>query len=166
MINKETAEHAALGEADNGEATRPAPSFHADLETLINRHSRENNSDTPDFILAELAARALDAFEVAINRRQQWRGKPDTSDISEQGEAFFAKAKLRMPERPGVGFGGSEPKMLDELKAEVERLKSRVSGLTADVERYRTSAAELGETVMRQREQLSAYKTVIRSLHD
>ena len=103
---------------------------------------------------------------MAINRRQQWRGKPDTSDISEQGEAFFAKAKLRMPERPGVGFGGSEPKMLDELKAEVERLKSRVSGLTADVERYRTSAAELGETVMRQREQLSAYKTVIRSLHD
>ena len=47
-----------------------------DLQTRItaqlNEVSREQDSDTPDFILAEYLIACLDAFEVAVNRRDVW----------------------------------------------------------------------------------------------
>lgn len=39
------------------------------LRTLINSESRECDSDTPDHILAEYMMNCLDAFELAINKR-------------------------------------------------------------------------------------------------
>ena len=44
------------------------------VEELINIESRENESNTPDFILAEFMVRCLDAFEIASNRREVWYG--------------------------------------------------------------------------------------------
>ena len=49
--------------------------FRKALEDLINRHSRENGSNTPDFLLAEYLAACLDAFEKAVNERDQWYGR-------------------------------------------------------------------------------------------
>jgi hypothetical protein len=46
--------------------------FRRDLETLINKHSIENGSNTPDFILANYLVNCLDAFEIAVNRRTEW----------------------------------------------------------------------------------------------
>ncbi len=51
-----------------------------DIECLINRYSREEDSNTPDFILAEYLMACLGAFEVASNRREVWykvEHKPD-----------------------------------------------------------------------------------------
>ncbi len=45
-----------------------------ELEGLINSESRENDSNTPDFILAEYMMKCLDAFELASNRREVWFG--------------------------------------------------------------------------------------------
>lgn len=42
------------------------------LKTLINKESREDDSNTPDFILAEFMMNCLDAFEIASNRREVW----------------------------------------------------------------------------------------------
>jgi len=42
------------------------------LKTLINSERRENDSNTPDFILAELMVNCLDAFELASNEREVW----------------------------------------------------------------------------------------------
>jgi len=44
------------------------------LSDLINCVSRENDSNTPDFILSEFMLRCLDAFELASNRREVWYG--------------------------------------------------------------------------------------------
>ncbi len=44
------------------------------LESLINKESRENDSDTPDFILAKFLLDCLGAFELASNRREVWYG--------------------------------------------------------------------------------------------
>lgn len=44
------------------------------LESLINSECRENDSDTPDFILAEFMMKCLDAFELASNKREVWYG--------------------------------------------------------------------------------------------
>lgn len=44
------------------------------LADLINCESRENNSNTPDFILGEFLDVCLGAFEVASNKREVWYG--------------------------------------------------------------------------------------------
>lgn len=49
--------------------------FRAELEILINRHSLENGSDTPDFILAEYLTDCLKAFDKAMTRRAVWYGE-------------------------------------------------------------------------------------------
>ena len=44
------------------------------LSDLINCESREGDSNTPDFLLAEFMVNCLNAFEVASNRREVWFG--------------------------------------------------------------------------------------------
>lgn len=46
--------------------------FRDELCSLINRHSKENGSNTPDFILAEYLTDCLHAFDKAVTRRTQW----------------------------------------------------------------------------------------------
>lgn len=46
--------------------------FRSEVEHLINRHSKENGSDTPDFILAEYLDDCLRAFDKAVVRRTDW----------------------------------------------------------------------------------------------
>jgi hypothetical protein len=50
-------------------------SFREALERLVNAHSRENGSNTPDFILAEYLCTCLAAFDIATQRREQWYGR-------------------------------------------------------------------------------------------
>jgi hypothetical protein len=45
------------------------------LENLINTYSIENESNTPDFILAEYLRSCLDAFNEANRKRENWYGK-------------------------------------------------------------------------------------------
>ena len=49
-------------------------SFKEELCDLINRHSKENGSDTPDFILAEYLNNCLEAFDKSVDSRRDWYG--------------------------------------------------------------------------------------------
>lgn len=49
--------------------------FRKELEAAINRCSRENGSNTPDFILADYLAGCLAAFDNASRAREKWYGK-------------------------------------------------------------------------------------------
>jgi hypothetical protein len=51
-----------------------ASDFKRQLTALINRHSMENSSNTPDFILARYLGQALRAFDEATIQRDQWYG--------------------------------------------------------------------------------------------
>lgn len=51
------------------------PTFEKELEELLNRHSAENGSNTPDFILAEYIQHCLFAFNSCVNRRETWYGR-------------------------------------------------------------------------------------------
>lgn len=42
------------------------------LSSLINSYSKENGSNTPDFILAEYLEGCLKVFDAATNRRTNW----------------------------------------------------------------------------------------------
>jgi hypothetical protein len=49
--------------------------FEQELCALINRHSMENHSDTPDFILCEFLRKSLETFDVAVRLRERWYGR-------------------------------------------------------------------------------------------
>lgn len=46
--------------------------FHKELEQLINRHSKENESNTPDFVLAQYIESCLSAFTTAVQQRETY----------------------------------------------------------------------------------------------
>lgn len=57
------------------------------IAEAINSVSRENESNTPDYILAEMLVDHLEAFEYASLKREEWYGKSlsiggsQTSDV-------------------------------------------------------------------------------------
>lgn len=44
--------------------------FEKDLAAVINRHCKENGSNTPDFVLARYLANCLDAYEAALRHKE------------------------------------------------------------------------------------------------
>jgi hypothetical protein len=49
--------------------------FEKELESLINSHSMENASNTPDFILAQFMASCLAAWNTGVQQRETWYGR-------------------------------------------------------------------------------------------
>lgn len=49
--------------------------FQDELIFLINKHSKENDSNTPDYILAGYIQWCLVAFNTAVQQREQWYGR-------------------------------------------------------------------------------------------
>lgn len=49
--------------------------FKIELTSLLNRYSKENDSNTPDFILAEYMISCLNNFNTATKMRENWYGK-------------------------------------------------------------------------------------------
>lgn len=58
--------------------------FRKELTQLINQHSKENGSDTPDYILADYLESCLVIFDTAIRNRDRWHDekKTDTKNYS------------------------------------------------------------------------------------
>jgi hypothetical protein len=56
-----------------------------ELSMLLNRASRENASNTPDFILAQYLIGCLEAFETAVQQRETWYGR-DARPSAGRGE--------------------------------------------------------------------------------
>jgi hypothetical protein len=50
-------------------------SFEERLAQLLNEFSKENSSDTPDFVLANYLEQCLTAFNLATHRREQFYGR-------------------------------------------------------------------------------------------
>lgn len=46
--------------------------FEKELEELINKHSKENESDTPDFLLAEYLVACLENWNNIVKKREAW----------------------------------------------------------------------------------------------
>ncbi len=76
--------------------------FEKDLEALINKHSVEGASNTPDFMLANFLHRCLEAGNALIRARDSWYGieprpgwrgpsEPPTVKVTEKDEADLAK---------------------------------------------------------------------------
>lgn len=67
-----------LGYSKDEQKPSPMPEghdFYEELRALINKHSKENGSGTPDHILAEYLIGCLDVFDNTIKARANWRGE-------------------------------------------------------------------------------------------
>ncbi len=49
--------------------------FEKELTTLLNKHNRENASDTPDYILAMFLINCLAAWNEATQQRETFHGR-------------------------------------------------------------------------------------------
>lgn len=49
--------------------------FEKELVALINRHSLESGSNSPDFLLAEFLTAQLKLFDITVNAREKWFGR-------------------------------------------------------------------------------------------
>ena len=57
---------------------KPKPTFESELTDLINRYSKENESDTPDWIIANYLCNCLKSFNSATKTITYWyNAKPD-----------------------------------------------------------------------------------------
>jgi hypothetical protein len=65
--------------------------FVKELEHLINCHSIENESNTPDFILAQYLAGCLAAFTTATQQRETWYGRDARPSWSPPHAALAAR---------------------------------------------------------------------------
>jgi hypothetical protein len=46
-----------------------------ELQSLLNRYSQENASNTPDFILAQYLLACLAAWNTGVQQRETWYGR-------------------------------------------------------------------------------------------
>lgn len=70
----------AAEDGDGGGGTATAVdivrgSFSDELSCLLNRFSKENGSNTPDFILAEYLTRQIQTWNLAVRAREEWYGR-------------------------------------------------------------------------------------------
>ena len=71
-------------------------SFSKELQNLLNRYSKENNSNTPDFVLAAYIENCLTAFNVAIQQREAFYGRdPRPTDKKYVGQYIPSTAPER-----------------------------------------------------------------------
>ena len=67
---------ATIDIAPNGEVLERAYTLNEKLAQLLNYHSMEQFSDTPDFILAEYMMDCFRAWNKGIEAREKWYGRP------------------------------------------------------------------------------------------
>ena len=48
--------------------------LYSDLRDLLNAHSAEGKSDTPDYLLAKYLLKCLDAYNETVSERDAWLG--------------------------------------------------------------------------------------------
>jgi hypothetical protein len=60
--------------AGGGEPVKVTPLERA-LTSLVNQHSQENASNTPDFILAKYLLACLGAWNTGVQQRETWYGR-------------------------------------------------------------------------------------------
>ena len=51
------------------------PTFRESLTQLINQYSKENSSNTPDYLLANFLIGCMDTFDLTVSRRDEWFGR-------------------------------------------------------------------------------------------
>jgi hypothetical protein len=65
--------HCPVASGEDTNVQQPVK-FREALTALLNRYSKENGSNTPDYLLANFLIGCMDAFDLTVRRRDEWRG--------------------------------------------------------------------------------------------
>jgi hypothetical protein len=65
-----------------------------EIETILNRYCKENDSNTPDFILATYLMDCLNAFNNAVSLREKWYNSKLEDEIVEENDGAFINSNL------------------------------------------------------------------------
>jgi hypothetical protein len=85
----------------NGTSPDSHTAFAQRLESLINAHSQENGSDTPDFILAQYLLGCLAVWNDTVKRREKWYGREaDSLRLNPQYAIGASPATPNAPQAP------------------------------------------------------------------
>lgn len=68
-------------ETENALWIHPKASLEAEIREVINKHSAENGSNTPDFILAQHLVGCLNLFDMSVRQRDQWYKPTDDAIV-------------------------------------------------------------------------------------
>jgi len=79
-------------EPDDFAGETDSEGFERELQNVINRYSRENGSNTPDWILARYMADCLAAWNRGVTERARWYGHMDSPGQSDVSSNTGAKA--------------------------------------------------------------------------
>lgn len=74
-LTQEEQEEAQSRPKPNPTLDKKTHDLHVELTQLLNRVSRESESNTPDYILSDYMINCLEAFERATARRAEWYGE-------------------------------------------------------------------------------------------
>lgn len=113
--------------------------FENDLRILINTYSRENTSNTPDFVLAQYLEGCLTAFDTAMQQRDKWHGL----NTILQGNGYVADGVLPV-ETPREDHKTIDKVPLDVEGEDCSREKAVAMGIAAQA--WCTPATE--QTIM------------------
>lgn len=84
-----------------GLGDRMESDFERELSSLLNRHSKENDSNTPDYQLAVFIIECLQVFTNAVTARDAWYG------MNPEPGTDWASRVPELPEkRPTKRLGG------------------------------------------------------------
>lgn len=90
-----------VGAAPGGTSEASCSAFRREVESAINRHSMENGSNTPDFILANYLQNCLSAFDIAVKQRDNWYGiEPRPGWGGPNDPAMARREPAPLPEKP------------------------------------------------------------------
>lgn len=67
-----------------------------EIQVALNRHSAENGSNTPDFILADFLMSCLSAFDRTTVSREEW-GKPAEHIVSDTEDCWCEPTVVKVP---------------------------------------------------------------------
>lgn len=80
MVSQVHGNYTGCGKDSGGSMNRKETTLEQELAELLNSHSVENDSNTPDFILAQYLSACLDAFNDAVRTRTKWFAPPFLKD--------------------------------------------------------------------------------------
>ena len=99
------------------------------FRTVINEHSKEGDSNTPDFVLARFLAQSLEAFDLAITHRDDWYAVDEHQEKLDAYERKCGELQTSIDSLVAVnaGFGKRVRDLDEELGAMIRKCNAGAS---------------------------------------
>jgi len=93
--------------------------FRTELSELINKHSLESGSHTPDFILSDFLVDVLMCFDRAVIRRNSWHDLPAKLCVLQRERDQWRECATKL----AIGIAVEDDEQIDAAIAEFDRMR-------------------------------------------